>query len=249
MRTHFVISDTQVKPSVSQNHIDWLARAICHYMPNEIVCLGDWWDMESLSTYDMGTINAEGKRYYQDIEAGNEAMKRLINPIKKRMKLKKKWKPKFTFLLGNHEQRILRTVKNYPHLKDKLSYDDLYLKDWKVFDFLKVAKIDGVSYSHYFVNPMTGNPYGGNIQNLIAKLGYSFVMGHKQVLEFGRKDLTDGNVVMGLITGSYYLHDEMYKGPQGNYHWRGCCVLHNVRSGVFDLETLSLDRMKREYGK
>ena len=249
MRTHFVISDTQVKPAVNLKHIDWLAKAIIHYMPDEIICLGDWWDMESLSSYDAGTLAAEGKRYQQDVEAGNEAMYRLTNPVKNEIKKIRQWTPKFTFLMGNHEERIERTVKANPNLKGKLSYKDLFLDDWKVYDFLKVAKIDGISYSHYFVNPMTGKPQGGNIQTLINKLGYSFVMGHKQTLEFGRKDLTDGSVVMGLITGSYYLHDEKYKGPQGNYHWRGCCVLHNVKKGCFDLETLSIERLQREFSK
>lgn len=249
MRKHFIVSDTQVKPNVSLSHIDWLAKAICYYKPNEIICLGDFWDMESLSSYDIGTLSAEGKRYQKDIDAGNEAMYRLTNPIKSEMKKHKKWTPRFTFLMGNHEQRIERTVKANPNLKDKLSYKDLFLDDWQVYDFLKIAKIDGINYSHYFVNPMTGNPQGGNIQTLINKLGFSFVMGHKQVLEFGRKDLTDGKVLTGLITGSYYLHDEKYKGPQGNHHWRGCCLLHNVKNGNYDLETLSIDRLKKDFGK
>lgn len=246
MNTHAVISDTQVKPGAPLKHIELCGKLIADRMPNKIIMLGDWWDMPSLSLYDMGKISSEGARYTEDIDVGNEAMGMLLGPIHWAMK-KRRWKPDFDFIMGNHEYRILRHVASHKHLEGKLSYKDFYLDGWKVHDFLEIAKIDGVHYSHYFANPMTGKPLGGTIQNMLNKLGYSFTMGHVQKLDFGRKDLTNGNVHMGLITGSYYMHDEKYKGPQGNYHWRGICFKHGVKNGRYDLETYSLERIMREY--
>jgi hypothetical protein len=73
-------------------------------------------------------------------------------------------------------------------------------------------------------------------------------MGHKQCLDIGRKDLANGKAIQGLIAGAFYQHDEDYKGPQGNPHWRGLVMKHNVADGQYDLETYTIDRLMRHYG-
>lgn len=52
---------------------------------------------------------------------------------------------------------------------------------------------------------------------------------------------------MGLVAGAFYMHDEEYKGPQANNHWRGVCMLNNVHDGVYDLETISLRSLLGKY--
>lgn len=215
--------------------------------------LGDWWDFPSLSSYDLGTIRIEGKRLANDILAGNDAMKRFLAPLEFHNKVRaharrSRYKPDMHFLLGNHENRLMRYVADNPHLEILLSYESLALSDWKVHDFLRPVFIDGLAYAHYFANPLSGRPYGGGIANVLNKLGYSFVMGHTQKLDFARKDLTNGKVIQGLIAGSFYLHEEEYKGYQGNHHWRGVCMLHNVADGNYDLEVISIDRLLKEFG-
>lgn len=234
-------------------HLDALANLILDLQPEVIVNIGDWWDLPSLSSYDKGTIHSEGKRLAYDIKAGNDAMKRLMAPIKahreKQIKNHQKlYKPRMHFCIGNHEERLIRFIRDNPHLDETLGYENLYLRDWIVHDFLKPVVLDGVHYAHYFVNPMSGRPYGGTMQNMVNKLGYSFTMGHQQKLDFARKDLTNGRVIQGLIAGAFYQHDERYKGHQGNHHWRGVVIKHNVKDGCYDLETLSMDRLLERYG-
>lgn len=213
--------------------------------------LGDWWDFPSLSSYDVGTIRIEGKRLANDILAGNEAMKRFLAPFHFHNKVRAHghrslYRPDMHFLVGNHEHRLMRYVADNPHLEILLTYDSLNLSDWIVHDFLKPVFVDGIAYAHYFINPLSGRPYGGGINNVISKLGYSFVQGHTQKLDFARKDLTNGKVIQGLIAGSFYLHEEEYKGYQGNYHWRGVCMLHDVEDGNYDLEVISIDRLMKQ---
>jgi hypothetical protein len=54
-------------------------------------------------------------------------------------------------------------------------------------------------------------------------------------------------VQRGLIVGSYYQHDEDYKGPQGNHHWRGIIVKHEVRDGNYDMMEVSMDFLRERY--
>jgi hypothetical protein len=37
-------------------------------------------------------------------------------------------------------------------------------------------------------------------------------------------------------------------GPQGNKHWRGMLMLHDVNDGAFDLMPVSLKYLRKKYG-
>lgn len=245
-----VIPDTQNKPGTPVNHLEAAGQMVVELRPDVLINLADWWDMPSLSSYDEGTIAREGVRYADDIRSGNTAMDIFLAPLKKfqATKLGRDYNPRKIFVIGNHEFRILRHAEAHPYLERMLSYADLNLKDWFVYPFLGLAEADGIYYSHYFANPMSGKPYGGTIQNMLSKIGMSFTMGHVQKLSYDRKDLPNGAVLNGLIAGAFYQHDEAYKGPQGNHHWRGLVYKHNVHQGNYDLETWSLDRVLKTYG-
>jgi hypothetical protein len=49
------------------------------------------------------------------------------------------------------------------------------------------------------------------------------------------------------VAGSFYLHDEEYRGPQANDEWRGIIILNEVKDGSYDLMTLSLDYLRRRF--
>lgn len=251
---HLVIPDTQVKPGDPLDHLEWLGKLIVERRPNVIIHLGDHWDMSSLSVYDRGKRKAEGRRYQDDIQAGNEAMDVLLAPLrrlqrKQRKNKKKVYTPRMIFTIGNHEERIMRHVNANPELHGYLSYDNLNLADWEVHDFTEIVTVDGISYSHYFYNPMTGKPYGGMIDTRLKNIGFTFTQGHVQGFAYGQRTLNNGSTITGVVAGSYYMHDEDYKGPQANEHWRGILYKHNVNGGVYDLEQLSLHTMREMYGK
>ena len=239
MRSHLFIGDTQVKPGVPLEHFDALGRLIAERKPDVIVHAGDHWDMPSLSKYDEGTIYMEGRRIEADIEAGNEAIEILDEAID----AVPGYFPEKIFLIGNHEQRIERFVVDNPKLEGFLGYDDLALDDWTIVPFLQIINVDGIRYAHYFVNPFTGKPQGGSVISKLNKLKFSFAQGHVQKLEFHKEFLNDGGVMNGLTNGSFYMHDEGYKGPQGNNHWRGITILNGVYNGNYDLETISMDKL------
>lgn len=254
MNRHFIIPDTQVKPGVPLDHLTAAGNYIVDKQPEVIVHLGDHWDMHSLSSYDKGTKRAEGARYHQDIEAGLLGMEALLSPIwrynalRAKQKLKQ-YRPRMVYLPGNHEERILRHINANPELAGKLSFEDLQLRSfgWEVYDFLEPVVIDGVTYAHYFYNPNTGHPYGGKAPTKLANIGFTFTMGHQQGLDIAMKHLNNGQTIRGLVAGSFYQHDEEYRGPQANIHWNGCIMKHEVHDGNYCLMELSLEYLKRRW--
>jgi hypothetical protein len=264
-----LIPDTQVKPGVPICHMRWIGQYAVDKRPDHIVHIGDHHDMQSLSSYDKGKKSFEGRRYDDDIKAGNAATDLLMQPIydyNKSLKVAKslpprEWtvaqrrhkeklfKPKMEVYLGNHEQRIERLVEITRELEGTCSYDNFNWKQhgWKVHDFLQVGDIGGVKFAHYFYNPMNGRPYGGALSTRVKNIGFSFVMGHQQGKQQAEMYRSDGTVVRGLVVGSCYLHDEKYLGPQANHYWRGVVMLHEVRDGNYDLMEVSLKFLRDRY--
>jgi len=252
---HFIIPDTQCKPGENFDHLTACGCYIAEKQPEIIIHMGDHFDMPSLSIYDKGTKKAEGARYQDDIDAGIEGMDALMAPIRRlqaaqRRRKEKIYKPQMHFLIGNHEERILRHVNKNPELSGKLGYGDFELESygWTVHDYLEVVTLNGVAYSHYFYHPSTSRAYGGVAHTRLKTVGYSFTMGHQQGKDQAERYLTNGTVHRGLIVGSYYPHNELYKGPQGNEHWRGCIMKHQVRDGNYDIMELSLDYLMTRAG-
>ena len=241
---HLMIPDGQLKPGVPTKHWDALANYILEHRPKKIINIGDFWDMPSLSSYEgKGSRSAEGKRIKKDVDAGNAVMDSLMNKIHS----KGGYKPELHFCLGNHEQRIERAVNSDPRLEEIVGYHMLSLDGWNVHDFLKPVALDGVAYAHYFYNPMSGRPIGGTIDTMLKKIGHTFSQGHRQEILYGRRDLNNGTHQHGLVAGAFYMHDEGYKGPQANDHWRGIIHKHDVKDGTYDIELVSLERLLRRY--
>lgn len=255
--THLVIPDTQVRPGIALDYLGWIGEYIVRKRPDVIVHLADHADMPSLSSYDKGKRSAEGKRVQDDIQAAIQGMEVLLTPLwnlqkQQREAGEKVYSPRMVLTLGNHEDRITRHVNANPELHGFLSIDDLKYKEmgWEVIPFLTPINIDGINYCHYFPNVMTGKPLGGTAANMLKTIGASFTMGHRQTLDVAHRQLpSDGQRQWGLIVGAAYVHEEEYKGYQGNFHWRGVVVKHNVKNGSYDPLFVSLDWLEAEYGK
>lgn len=254
--THLIIPDTQCKKGDPTNHLAALGEYIVQHKPEVIVHLGDHADMPSLSSYDKGKGSAEGKRVLEDIDASIDAMNILLKPLVdyQNTELETKgfisYKPKMVFTLGNHEERIMRHVNNNPELIGFLSYGSLRLKDfgWEVYDYLEPVVVNGVTYTHFMANPMTGKPYGGTALNILKQVGESFTMGHKQCLDVTTRFLpSSGKQQWGVVIGAFYQHDEGYKGYQGNKHYRGFMVQQNVIDGSYDPLFVSMETLLNEY--
>lgn len=258
MTTHLLIPDCQVKEGDPVDHLTALGNYIVEKKPDVIINIGDFADMASLSSFEKpGSKYFEGKSYKQDINSARHGMNMLLNPMrvynnKMAYQKRKQYHPRMVLTLGNHEHRITRAINDDPTgIGSIISLQDLsYEKDWEVYPFLNIVVIDGVAYSHYFVNPdaLTGKPIGGTINNKLIHLGCSFTMGHQQHNQYGTKYTALGKAHHGLVSGAYYQHDEPYMGPQKNtQHWRGVVMKHEVEDGTYDPMFVSLKFLKENY--
>ena len=217
------------------------------------MCLGDFADMPSLSSYDVGKKQFEGRRYHLDIAHAREAMKCLLGPLKeynvKAKKNKEKlYKPKLVMTLGNHENRINRVIESDPKFDGTISVDDLGYGTygWEVYPYLDVVDIDGICYSHYFTSGVMGRVVT-SARALVQKKHVSCVMGHVQTMEIHVDYKGNGQRITGLFAGTCYEHNEEYLGAQGNNYFRGIHMLYDVNAGEFNCHSLTLEYLKNKY--
>ena len=250
---HFVLPDVQAKSGVDFAYLNKIGRYIVEKKPDKLICLGDFADMPSLSSYDVGKKSFEGRRYVKDIEATHEAMDALLGPmwdfnLKAKRNKEKQYHPEMVMTLGNHENRINRAINDDPKLDGVLSIDALSYVGygWTVVPFLDVVVIDGIAYSHYFTTGLMGRPVT-TAQACLTKKHMSCIQGHQQGLQIATSYKADGQMISSIIAGSCYEHNEDYMSSQGNKHWRGFLMLHDVRDGEFDVMPVSLNYINKKY--
>lgn len=238
------IPDVQSKPGVNPKFLKNVGRYIAEKEPDLVVCAGDFADMPSLSSYDKGKKAFEGRRYKNDIQAARNAMECLLEGFESNVA----WnvRTKKHMLLGNHEERIPRAVNAQAELDGLIGYSDLPYESWIVHDFLEVVTLGGVAFSHYFVSGAMGRPVG-TAQRLLTTKHQSVIAGHQQGRQIATSFRADGTPITAIIAGSCYEHDEDYMGKQGNKHWRGIVMLHEVKNGAFDEMFVSLPFLKKRF--
>jgi hypothetical protein len=246
-----IIPDSQIRPDnleLNRPLLEAVGQLIVSWRPDAIVHIGDHFDMKSLCHYDFPKNNRQvfdGAEVKADVDAGEMGLEFLMRPLwelqyRQWVNKKKVYNPALHFTMGNHEQRVDR----FNELKGLINLPEVIGEyGFKVHPFLKPVEIEGVHFVHYAYNAMSGKPIGGTAEYRLNKLKLSFVQGHEQTFKYAQEYLNDGRKISALVGGSCYLHDEEYKGFQGNNHFRGCFKLHNVHDGMYDLEQVSVERL------
>jgi hypothetical protein len=251
---HLFIPDLQVKPGSPTEHIAWAARYAAIKQPDVIVQAGDWFDFPSLSSYDVGKKAAEGRRYQDDIDAGNRTLALFDSELKKNAP--KGYSPRKLVTLGNHEDRVNRAVEADAKLAGKISFADMQFAKygWEVFPFLERAVIHGITYAHFC--PLNSNGTVTNGRNgapsalaQARRMMTSTVCGHRQGLDTATVH-TPSRTIRGVIAGSYYMHSEGYLTAMGQNVWHGVLIFNDIqqRTGEFDLCEVSLKYLRRRFG-
>ena len=202
------IPDTQARPGDDFDFLRCIGEYIMDKRPDVIVHAGDFADMESCSSWDIGKKSFEGRRYRADIEAAHEAMEALLGPMRRynlqqRRNKKAIYRPRMVMTMGNHEDRITRCVNGSAMLDGTIGLADLKYEyyGWEVHDFLNVVTINGVGFSHFFQTGAMGRP-AGSAQAQLAKKHMSTVAGHQQGLSTASAYRADGARITSIIAGS-----------------------------------------------
>lgn len=249
MSTHLVLPDSHACPDHNNRRYDWLGKLIVDLKPDVVIDIGDFFDMASLSAYDSGAKKAyEGRRYQKDITAGLEAQDRVRLPLR----VAKRKLPRFVRCLGNHEDRITRALEGDPVLRGTIGLNDLQSKEygWEEHAFLEPVDIDGVVYSHYFVTGVSGKPISGeNVAKLLLQKNFkSSTQGHSHLFDYAVRADADGRHLHGLVTGCYVENNLPWADATAHMWHKGVSVCRNVENGQYDLQWISINALKKEYG-
>lgn len=252
-----VIADTQIDEFSPTAHLLALAWYILEEQPEYIVHIGDHWDLPSLSSYASG-LEMENRRLDDDLKAGFSAFQIIMSlvdawNVKRKANKKKLYLPKKHFIMGNHENRLKRFVESHPILLGCFDINSLVRNmGWQVHEYLVPLWINGICYMHFMPNPESSRAVGGSIENKLNKFRHSFVHGHQQKFQYGRRQNLEGKPHFGVCAGSFYLHDEAYRGAN-NTEIRGFTHLKSYtnRYGYLDhdVEFVSLERLMQKYGE
>lgn len=253
-RDHLVIPDDHAHPEDNFRRFEWLGNYIVENKPSVIIKLGDSWDMESLCSYEKGKKSFVFKNVQEDIEAGHKADEIMFKPMMKYNSTMSRWKKKqYTPLIikirGNHEYRVKRLLDYEPRWEGTLSMDNfnsrLGLKEL-VVDFMDFVVLDDIAYSHYFVSGTMARPFA-SARTMLSKRAMSCTMGHNHGLDTALITKPTGDLIRGLIAGSFHDPDHnSFAGVQvDNIWWSGILHKHDVLNGDYDLEEISIDRLRR----
>lgn len=250
-KIHLVVPDPHAVPGVSNERAEWLGRLINDVKPDTVVVLGDTADMPSLCSYDKGTRSFQGRSYAQDIAAHGDFQERLWDTVRR----SKRKLPRRVTLIGNHEQRIARAIDLQPELEGTISYRDLALERWydDIVDYVGstpgTIDVDGITYAHYLISGVSGRPISSEHQahTILQKQFKSSTVGHLHTFDFCVKTTGDRRKIYGLCAGVFQEHEPNFAGDANRLWWRGVLIKRGVSNGMYDLEQVSLERLKREY--
>jgi hypothetical protein len=246
-----------VAPDRDISFLSDVGKYILDVKPEVVVCIGDFWDFPSLNSHvGKGSKELEGKRIKQDIAYGVKAMKLLLAPIIEYNKHAKeahrtRYKPRMIFTIGNHEQRMNRLINECPQLEGMFSLDDLKLEEmgWEVHDFLEIAEVDGICYTHYVANANSPRPLT-TAKAIVNAIHKPTIVGHAQILDYHYQPSRQrgGTPLQGIICGACYTSEEPYRGSQNQEFFRGVIRLSGVEDGLFYPMFVGLPFLKKRYG-
>lgn len=247
-----VIGDTQVDNNSPTEHLAALSRYIWKYKPDTIVHIGDHWDFPSLSHY-ASVLEREGRRLQDDLTGGMNALKVIFEHVDEKNRAAKKvpYKPNKHFVMGNHEHRLKRFIDDHPFLVGMIDLDGfIKSQGWSVNQYLDPLWVDEICFIHYLPNPESSRAVGGGIENKLNKFPHSFVHGHQQKYQYGRRQNLAGKPHFGACAGSFYMHDEGYRGAN-NTEIRGFVHLKNYENRYgfsdYDCEFVSMERLLKQH--
>lgn len=253
MTTHIVYGDVHAHPAFNNDRAHLISKLIQDIRPEVVVNIGDGPDLSSLSSYDKGLKHFYGRNYKEDVNAFLDFEEKTWEPIKK---LKKKL-PRRVYCIGNHDHRIERAIAKSPELQGAISMNDLDLN--KYYDDVVpyeghgtpgLIEIDGIGYAHYVIAGVSGKPLAAQHQGfqLVQKRHKSTTVGHQHVFSYDTQAVGKDSFIHGLCLPCLTDYPVDWAGLVVDLWNRGVVIKHNVENGMYDLEYVSLDRLKKEYG-
>lgn len=253
------IGDAHVSDNQDLSRFNLLGQFILETRPAVIVLMGDFLTLNCLSFWDRNKRRKmEGKRYNLEINAGNEALDRMLSPMQRlqnrQRKIKAKmYKPELVYLMGNHEERLVRYLDSDPTFDGLVSIEDdlkLWDRGFTVVPYRAYYEVGGIHLTHIPFNKVR-EIASVNICRAAEQVCVgSTVFGHTHEFSVSNVHRAGQTHLQQLLNcGCFFEETEEYaQGHLINY-WKGICLLDNYDEGRFDIDTYSLGHLRRLYGK
>ena len=251
-KTVLLIPDTHAMPGDNLDRFDGLMVILNgrDIKLDKVVHIGDLWDFESLCTPDMNSPRWYQRSLSKDIEAGFAAFDKIISIAYAC------GTSDIEFIEGNHEDRYNKWMasdnrlltSDFPKTVQQLI--KTYRAPVKInfHKFLQPANIYGAIFQHYFVSGVMGRPQGGehHANNLLKSQHSSCVCGHSHLLSTSTRTKADGSKLHALVGGCFVdpNGEFAYAKAAKKLWWNGVHLLHFYAPGEFDVESISLERLK-----
>lgn len=250
-KTMLIIPDAHAHPEYDHERFAIMGAFVDDHRPDIITCLGDWWDMPALSSYDKGKRSGECRRARADIDAGAEAMDMFCGPWSGR-----RYVPEMHFCMGNHEARLDKYANDAPEVEGILGTETLGVAGWgwTVHAFMQPGvRVAGYLASHYHPAGIMGRPIGGvsPARAHFQKMHESSISGHSHVYDVHTESTAAGRISQSIVAGCITHPDDSEGWSLATSRmWRRCIVLVHLRGyGHGDVECWSLDRLTETYGR
>lgn len=246
-----VIGDAHTDPSQLKHdglrRFKWLNHLILNRPEiKRLIIMGDFLSMTSLSHWDRNKRRKiEGKRYVQDIEAGNVALNLLLDRLPIDIER--------VYVMGNHEdwfEQYLDMDPTFEGLHDLIVDLDLSVRGFRVVPYKEDYKHKGVSFTHIPIQT-NGKPIGGKnaTSKALELYSNSVVFGHTHNFDVaGLHRKNSASYQQAINCGCFFEHiDDYAKGSATNY-WRGVLLLNHYDHNRVDIsEQWSMGRLRKYY--
>lgn len=248
-----VFTDAHDNPGDNQDRFTALGKLILKYRPDNIVQLGDFLTMDSLSRWNVNKrLTMEGVRYHNDVDSANRAIHKILEPTNRYNAIQAKgkkaqYRPKWWWFEGNHEYWINQYLEQHPEMVGHvhLQTDLLLPQDAEWVPYPQYREIQGYYFTHAPQNKVGAISSRYVCDRALDHYSKSIIFGHTHRLLLSstfRYGSTDTQ--FALSCGCFFEETPDYAEDQPNDYWRG--VLYIRDSG--GIELIPLEELKCCYG-
>ena len=91
---------------------------------------------------------------------------------------------------------------------------------------------------------------GENVaRSILNKHKVSATVGHSHLIDYAVATLPNGKKLHALSAGCYLNHTEHFARDTQHMWWSGLIVKREVKNGQYNLETVDIKAIRREYGR
>jgi len=226
-----ILPDVHLTDSVPTPYLT-VKGFIKDFKPHEIILLGDFMDISSLSAWDYDKKRPmEGRRFKKEVNCANRELDFL-----------QKHTEKITYIEGNHEDRVNRYLDKNPEMEGMIEIrENLRLKDRKI-KWWKMNKLYKLGDMH-FTHGMWTNKY--NAQKHLTNLGCNITYGHAHGTQTAMQNMAMQKPYIAYALGCLCGHEPDYlKGRPANWINQFGVMYYDTKNGNFNLYPINIIKNK-----